>query len=459
MRRKGTNWFDVACVAAIAIVLIGVAIFVFSATSHGALTDCIDATCRITSGNARGTGCCFEVANGSVYVLTNAHVVGGKRQVECEFWSQGHQSRKLTGTVVALARDPADAAVISIPIAQFGGRLPVAVPLAGRNVRLSPGQTIISAGCAKGAWSTAWKGHVLQETGDDVRFTPTPADGRSGSAIFNEDGTQIVALLNARAVDSSHGIAVSLGCLYRNLSTKAAYEDIEERLTQWGGQQGGCDGNGSCPGGQCLPAPQSPSSGNSGILGRLRGGLGGGSGAYPTLPSPSDPQSGIFPGVNPLPSPRTPLPSPQQGNSSQLEYKLDRMNDSLQGILGELRGSRIAGPMYGDNRGSLPPEATANQAMALATDNRSKLREWIEDNRSIRDKIKDKIAGGGMMAAVSSLGFSGPLAIAIVLAAFLVVRKIKSGEPLLIQRVIEGLHDKVDDVREKVSAKRSTSRK
>ena len=59
---------------------------------QAALSECIDATCRITTAEGScGSGCVFEIGNGSVYVLTAGHVTGKAAAVQCEFWRQGHQ--------------------------------------------------------------------------------------------------------------------------------------------------------------------------------------------------------------------------------------------------------------------------------------------------------------------------------------------------------------------------------
>jgi len=197
--------------------------------SQAAMSDCIDATCRITAADgSRGTGCVFEIGRGHVYVLTAAHVVGGDPIVQCEFWREGHRSRPLPARVIAqVENDRCDAAVVALATSQFGGRLPGAVPLAPRDRVLRPGDTITSVGCARGAWSTGWKGHALGYRGGDLCFSPTPADGRSGSAIFDAEGREIVGLLRARTIDGSEGIACNLQTLYAALGRRSKQHDAQ----------------------------------------------------------------------------------------------------------------------------------------------------------------------------------------------------------------------------------------
>ena len=177
----------------------------------------IDATCRITTPDGSiGSGCVFEISQGQVYVLTAAHVAKAPT-VACEFWSRGHQSSQFPAQLIA-RNEQIDAAILAVPEAAFGGILPRAIPVAPADCVLRPGDTIVSAGCANGSWESAWQGHVLGYQGNDLIFTPGPADGRSGSAILNADGSQIVALIRARNALDGSGIATSVQTLRAGLA-------------------------------------------------------------------------------------------------------------------------------------------------------------------------------------------------------------------------------------------------
>lgn len=220
-------------------------------TARGAISDCHDATCRITTADgSAGSGCVFEISQGQVFVLTAAHVVGRHRTVACEFWRGGHQSQRLPGEVVLrVENDRCDAAVVAVPESQFGACLPQAIPVAPPDLVLAPGATITSVGCANAAWSTGWKGHVLGYSDGDLHFLPTPANGRSGSAIFDADGRQIVGLLRARTVNDSEGIACNLESLYAGLGRAVA-----EQSAQCGPR--GCPAAPSAPRYRALPYRQ-----------------------------------------------------------------------------------------------------------------------------------------------------------------------------------------------------------
>ncbi len=193
-------------------------VFAFAPPADGALSDCIDATCRLRAPDGgTGTGCVFEVSQGRVFVITNRHVVGDASTMQCVFWRRGHQSMELPGEV--LVRSPAvDVAVVTLPAAAFGRRPPRAVPIAPRATQLVEGQTLTSVGCARGAWATGWKGHVSGYAGENLCFTPPPADGRSGSALFDEQGTRIVGLIWGRDQREGRGYAVPVQNLYRALN-------------------------------------------------------------------------------------------------------------------------------------------------------------------------------------------------------------------------------------------------
>ncbi len=265
------------------------------------LSDAIDATCRVTSGNGRGTGCAFELSSGHVYVLTAAHVADGQT-VQCEFWRDGHMSAPLPGEVIR--RNPAelvDSAIIAIDVEEFAGVLPKVIPMAPRGYVLKPGATITSVGCAKGAWSTGWKGHAQGYSGTDLHFTPPPANGRSGSAIFNADATMIVGLLRARTIDDRQGIATSIQALYKGFGSGSSQASHK---TQWRGSPRCPDGN--CP----IQSQQSPK--------------------YRVLPYRQQRETQPGPVWPTLPQGQTPAP---QCDMSETNGRLDVISNSLDRLI------------------------------------------------------------------------------------------------------------------------------
>jgi S1-C subfamily serine protease len=348
--------------------------------ARGAISECVDATCRITSPDgSRGTGCVFEIQGGVVYVLTVAHVVGDASSVVCEFWREGHQSQPLEGRVAARAT-AADVAVVAVPEAVFAGRLPAAVPLAPRHCAVRPGQTLASVGCANGAWSTAWKGHVLDCRGDELQFVPPPANGRSGSALFDADGQHILGLVRARTADSSTGIATPIETIYQALdapasSTAKLPDGVRAGTAGSAGpsQPVQCGPNG-CPLGGPAPSPAPgyhllPYRQN---LDHQIDGLKNPGGPWPTLPVP--------PAAVPQPVPAAPLgPDPA---TAQALGELGRATERNAGEIRQLRDEAL-------------PKAI-DQAIRPIGEKISAIDAAVQPLERIKTRLDEDIAAGGL---------------------------------------------------------------
>jgi len=312
------------------VIWIAVAVMMLSllvAISRGDVGRCYDAVCRVRSGDGvTGTGVVFERSQGYVFVLTNAHVAS-TQQLTCEFWRDGHQSKPMQAELAGW-NDRIDAAVVRVAEAAFADVFPEEVPLAEPDFRLRPMQAICSVGCAEGGWATGWKGHVLSDDGQEVRFTPPPKNGRSGSPLLSIDGEQIVGLIKARTMDDRIGIAVSTAAIHEALAVPTRWRICPP---------GGCDPRGSPqqPYGQ-QPAPEQPR------------------GPWPTLPQ----QRPLVP-VEPKPrtykAPQeTPPATPEPSTCSPLLDKLRRSNEALAEQLRELRDS-IKGRSEPDEAKPPPP--------------------------------------------------------------------------------------------------------
>ena len=219
------------------------AILIWAGKADSAMTDCIDATCRVKTAPdnggrySMGTGVVFEISNGKVHVLTNAHVATTAK-MKLEFWRDGHKMNSVPGVTV-LRDKRRDVAVISIDVAAFSDNLPTVIPLAPRDTVLLDGQEVTSAGCPRGEWTKAWIGHVENSLDGRIAFQPGPFGGQSGSAIFDADGTQIVALLNLQELNSRdeiiRGYAVSLENIYAAIYGEAVEKDVNywKRQRSW----------------------------------------------------------------------------------------------------------------------------------------------------------------------------------------------------------------------------------
>ena len=222
-KRALWHWRDIVAATAA-----GLAVLSVAGRCGASPPDCADAVCRIAAADGScGSGCVFEIDGQWVYVLTAAHVVGNDAAVQCEFWRDGHKSEGLAGQVSRRNAD-VDAAVVAVPAASLGGVLPSAIPLAPRGTAVQAGQTLVSIGCANGAWATGWKGHAVPGDADELRFVPSPANGRSGSPILDAEGSHIVGILVARTMDNAEGIGVPIAAVYRAFDAKKSRVEREE---------------------------------------------------------------------------------------------------------------------------------------------------------------------------------------------------------------------------------------
>ncbi len=246
--------------------------------SAASWTACVEATCRVTAADGgRGTGCAFERSQGYVFILTGAHVATSA-VVQCEFWRRGHQSRPVSGRVI-LRHEGADVAVVAVAESALDGALPPVVPLAPPHWVAEPGQTLHSVGCAGGAWATGWQGHALGYDAADLHFLPAPANGRSGSALFDAAGSRIVGLVRARTTDGPRGIATSVQSIYLALGSPPQ-RDAAAQVSLPPATPVQCAGSSCLPRGYLLPFRQAqPTPGEGAAPGSPYP-----SPLYPTLP-------------------------------------------------------------------------------------------------------------------------------------------------------------------------------
>lgn len=176
------------------------------------------ATARLSAGDrGRGSGTVFEISEGRIFVITNAHVAT-TRDMRAEFYVGGHASRPIAATTI-WSDQQNDLAVVSADVSALGGVLPAVVRLAPPETVLRPGDTVRSVGCPQGGWPTGFEGHVLGYDDGRIAFQPPPAQGRSGSAMVDASG-RIVGVVNAQRLDrpggqAIHGLAVPVQHVYR----------------------------------------------------------------------------------------------------------------------------------------------------------------------------------------------------------------------------------------------------
>jgi len=440
------------------------------------LSDCHEATCRISAADGgRGTGCAFERSGGIVYVLTNAHVATGAT-VNVEFWREGHKSNPLTGRVIA-RDEKADAAVVAIAESQFAGLVPKIIPLGEKNSSPRPGRSIMSVGCADGSWSTGWKGHVLGYSGADMYFLPPPANGRSGSAIFDAEGKTIVGLLKARLADDSAGIASSLPSLHQAFTGRN--RTLETSIVEKAASEVQCPG-GSCPNPSPSPWRLSPYRHfQDERLEQLQQQQP--QQVWPTFPGNTSPQINldstnqkldriadllmelrIEKRAEPVPlAPLVPIPAPKTVDVAgeqaiaesrqavvEVEQEVRQVSDKLREVVNTLIGDRETLRERFDERLEKVKSELGDDAQR-----RDIARAYAKD--FVQEKLADGTLGlsGGKLVA-GALGLSGPLSLAIGIGLWMLSRragaKLDAGDPLLVQRLIERVTDKVDGLKDRL---------
>jgi hypothetical protein len=435
------------------------------------ISECIDATCRITAPDgSRGTGCVFEISQGRVFVLTAAHVVGNFSGVQCEFWRDGHQSSPIPAAIVSrVGDDMCDAAVISLEESRFGGILPCVVPVAPSDCVLDPGETILSVGCANGTWSTGWKGHVLGYQGDELRFVPTPANGRSGSAIFDAGGQCIVGLLRARTANDSEGIATSVQGIYRafGANTGGPPQTLKSSSAQ-GNKAANEQPAADCPGGIC-PAPTTtpyvlPYRYREQFRNQPQAQPQQQQQTWPTLPLPSQPYSADLGSTNQ----RLDRLIESQGKIAELLIEIKRPTDPAKPApTAPIDGVKQAAEEERTNKlKSLVDSLVGDQSTLLdrIQARRDKVKADLGDGASeleiakayIRDFAKEKVSDGSLGLSAGNilggaLGLSGPLALALGGGLWMLSKrigaKVEAGEPLLVQTLFDRLSDKMETLK------------
>jgi len=154
------------------------------------LNQVLEATCRVRAGSGFGSGTCIDKENNKYYILTNAHVVGGRQigsKVTVEFFRGGDKTVPIPATIVWKEhnnRTTLDFAILSVEARYFGKYPPRVIPLVPLKYKLAKQQYISSAGSPGGEWAKAWEGKLLNAHNPRVYFTPPPRGGQSGSGLF-----------------------------------------------------------------------------------------------------------------------------------------------------------------------------------------------------------------------------------------------------------------------------------
>lgn len=419
------------------------------------------AACRVSTPHGMGSGCCYSVDNRVVAVITCHHVVKGNRTAWVEFYRPSGRSAKILGQVI-VSRPDVDAAVIVIPSHVFRGILPKALPPAKKLPRV--GAKIATVGCPNGQDIQGYTATVSRYEGQDMIFAPAPAMGRSGSAIADYDGNEIVAILYAhqpsgRPVEGRATTITAIASAVDNqiqrtaLAFDEAVENQEVVETQCAG--------GQCPGGQCAPQ------GNR-IFGQRP------QAQQPSVPWPNEELPG--PAYDSAAGQRDPLLPYRQREAEE-----DRaIAQGLQGIRSDLQGLKQQQIVPPPSSGPIGPiadpqaRAMAEQALGQVGELGKKVDAIAEPLANIKAKleadaekggIKGKIAqrildaaegedgeAKGELGLVQKVLHGKLIWIGLAILALFIIKDIKdkktTGDPLLIEKVLDkvrGARDKATD--------------
>jgi hypothetical protein len=236
-----------------------IALLCLCGSASADLDECYRSTCKIRAGGGAGSGCVYAVDATYAYILTNYHVAGGPgTRVTVTFVARGFSSNPLAAETVWHSFSPShhrDMAVVRVPLASFGSRVPKPIPLAKPGYQVKPGQTITTVGCPNAQWPSARVGHADSVESDIIVFTPAAIPGQSGSAIFDESGSFIVGLIAWS--DGGHGIGMTSDEIWK------ASRGEGPTLYRMKGVQAAALEDVQCPDGSCAPGrmPSHPPSG------------------------------------------------------------------------------------------------------------------------------------------------------------------------------------------------------
>lgn len=170
-----------------------------NAPSNASLHDVTDAIAQVTHHNGLGTAFCFKEDTDSYYLMTAGHCCQAKAVAINLF--HGEKTLQISADIVEKAfMGPldinVDAAILKVKKENLGTypKLNVLSLITNEEAKKVSG-TIWTYGCPKGGFPTAYRGRIIGVKDEEIYFTPTALVGRSGSPIFNSDGTKVIGMI------------------------------------------------------------------------------------------------------------------------------------------------------------------------------------------------------------------------------------------------------------------------
>tara|TARA_Y100000034_G_scaffold129820_1_gene187003 strand:- start:2646 stop:3341 length:696 start_codon:yes stop_codon:yes gene_type:complete len=171
---------------------------------------------------AAGTGVIYQEDEKKYWIMTAGHVVDKEdvSKIEVEFFAKGFQTTRFEVKKAWLNYTHGgtnDLAILHMEKASLGRwHKPTVMPIAPRTRKLKVHQVVFSTGCPKGSWPTTFLGHIRSTQGSTFTFVPCPHKGRSGSPVFDENGTEIIGIVIWQDPERhQYGTAISVAGIYR----------------------------------------------------------------------------------------------------------------------------------------------------------------------------------------------------------------------------------------------------
>lgn len=193
-------------------------LLLYSNLAYGGVEEIMDATCKISMGGFNGTATVFREDGEYLWAIGAGHVGSPKTDGFVSFYHDGQESEKFPMTVVWRVWDNKQNTndIAFYKFKKPGFRIKP-IPLAPKNYEVKLGQVVLSHGHAYGVWPSTWRGKVVRVAdSNQIGFQPCPAIGRSGSGLFNREGTMIVGIV-VMSYNADQGTAVPLAKIYELL--------------------------------------------------------------------------------------------------------------------------------------------------------------------------------------------------------------------------------------------------
>jgi len=172
-----------------------------------------EATVRVSVSGGIGTGTVFHEDEKHYYILTNEHVISGNPYANIEFSKAHWPSGKIRGKVIAKKHTSGlsiDVAIVRITKSSINNvKLPV-IPI-GRTAPTMETRLLLTCGCQAGARPSLQQCIIVERRNNLIKYRPTSLPGRSGSALTDPEGKEILGLV-AWMSGGSNSVGMAMSC-------------------------------------------------------------------------------------------------------------------------------------------------------------------------------------------------------------------------------------------------------